>query len=199
MSRSTVVCVTVFPITVGPHFVGSKDDALCGYYGPRSEILAILRNAPQSARMGASRKKLLLDTSIPFHKHYLSPWFIQHDTGMKKFLCTWFGDVCYSCSLTVLPGSAWVVLIYVLQRNFFTSVHSVFPCACFGNLRNLIIVDVIPVGSHSESVQLLEHQVDCVSAWLPISSRGGNQMIMTEATDGQTDGRTDGRTARRWL
>ena len=41
---------------------------------------------------------------------------------MKKFLCTWFGEVCYSCSLTVLPGSVWVVLIYVLQRNFFTSV-----------------------------------------------------------------------------
>ena len=41
---------------------------------------------------------------------------------MKKFLCTWFGEVCYSSSLTVLPGSVWVVLIYVLQRNFFTSV-----------------------------------------------------------------------------
>ena len=41
---------------------------------------------------------------------------------MKKFLCTWLGEVCYSCSLTVLPGPAWVVLIYVLQRIFFTSV-----------------------------------------------------------------------------
>ena len=39
-------------------------------------------------------------------------------TGMKQFLCTRLGEVCYSCSLTVLPGSAWVVLIYVLQRNF---------------------------------------------------------------------------------
>ena len=42
----------------------------------------------------------------------------------EKFLCTWFGEVCYSCSLTVLPGSAWVVLIYVLQINFFTSVRA---------------------------------------------------------------------------
>ena len=41
---------------------------------------------------------------------------------MKKFVCTRFGEVCCSCSLTVLPGPAWVVLNYVLQRNFFTSV-----------------------------------------------------------------------------
>ena len=46
-------------------------------------------------------------------------------TEMKKFLSTWFGEVCYGCSLTVLPGSAWVVLIDVLQRNFFTSVCDV--------------------------------------------------------------------------
>ena len=46
---------------------------------------------------------------------------------MKKFLCTWFGEVCYSCSLTVLPGPAWVVLKYVLQRNFFTSVQPYQP------------------------------------------------------------------------
>ena len=44
-------------------------------------------------------------------------------TEMKKFLCTWFGEVCYSCSLTVLPGPAWVVLNYVLQRIFFTPVE----------------------------------------------------------------------------
>ena len=43
-------------------------------------------------------------------------------TEMKKFLCTWLGEVCYSCSLTVLPGPAWVVLNHVLQRIFFTSV-----------------------------------------------------------------------------
>ena len=49
--------------------------------------------------------------------------FNSNNTELKKFLCTWFGEVCYSCSLTVLPGSAWVVLIYVLQRNFFTSVR----------------------------------------------------------------------------
>ena len=45
-------------------------------------------------------------------------------TEMKKFLCTWLGEVCYSCSLTVLPGPAWVVLNYVLQRIFFTPVNA---------------------------------------------------------------------------
>ena len=45
---------------------------------------------------------------------------------MKKFLCTWFGEVCYSCSLTVLPGPAWVVLIYVLQGIFFHLCTSVW-------------------------------------------------------------------------
>ena len=47
----------------------------------------------------------------------------MHYTEMKKFLCTWLGEVCYSCSLTVLPGPAWVVLNHVLQRIFFTSVE----------------------------------------------------------------------------
>ena len=37
---------------------------------------------------------------------------------MKKIPCTWLGEVCYSCSLTVLPDPVWVVLNYVWQRIF---------------------------------------------------------------------------------
>ena len=37
-------------------------------------------------------------------------------TEMSKILCTWFGEICSCCSLTVLPGPAWVLLNYVLQR-----------------------------------------------------------------------------------
>ena len=46
---------------------------------------------------------------------------------MKKFLCTWLGEVCYSCSLTVLPGPAWVVLNYELQRIFSPLYIPVLP------------------------------------------------------------------------
>ena len=33
-----------------------------------------------------------------------------------------FGEVCYCCSLTVLPGPAWILLIYALHTNLCTSV-----------------------------------------------------------------------------
>ena len=71
---------------------------------------------------------------------------------MKKFLYTWFGEVCYSCSLTVLPGSAWVVLIFVLQRNFFTSVNRMhFFHPIFHNHRPT--VSSIPVPQYPLSLQ----------------------------------------------
>ena len=44
-------------------------------------------------------------------------------TEMSKILCTWLREVCSCCSLTVLPGPAWVLLNYVLQRIFLSSVH----------------------------------------------------------------------------
>ena len=31
-------------------------------------------------------------------------------TEMRFILCTWFGEFCSCCSLTVLPGPAWVLL-----------------------------------------------------------------------------------------
>ena len=43
-------------------------------------------------------------------------------TELRKSSCTWFGDVCLCCSLTTLPGPAWVQLKYVLQRLFLCSV-----------------------------------------------------------------------------
>ena len=45
-------------------------------------------------------------------------------TEMSKILCTWLREVCSCCSLTVLPGPAWVLLIYVLQRILLISVVS---------------------------------------------------------------------------
>ena len=35
---------------------------------------------------------------------------------MRKILCMWLGEVCYSCSLTTLTCPAWAVPNYVLQR-----------------------------------------------------------------------------------
>ena len=34
-------------------------------------------------------------------------------TELRKSLCTWFGDVCSCCSLTALPGRAWVMLSHL--------------------------------------------------------------------------------------
>ena len=31
-------------------------------------------------------------------------------TEMRLILCTWFGEFCSCCSLTALPGPAWVLL-----------------------------------------------------------------------------------------
>lgn len=43
-------------------------------------------------------------------------------TELRKSPCTWFGELCLCCSLTALPGPAWVLLKYVLQRLFLSSV-----------------------------------------------------------------------------
>ena len=55
---------------------------------------------------------------------------------MKKFLCTWFGEVCYSSSLTVLPGPAWVVLCFA--KKFFHLCR-----ADFGGLNNAKLVQSV--------------------------------------------------------
>ena len=48
-------------------------------------------------------------------------------TELRKSPCTWFGEVCLCCSLTALPGPAWVLLKYVLRRLFLSSVLRCFP------------------------------------------------------------------------
>ena len=50
---------------------------------------------------------------------------------MRKSPCMWFGDICSGCFLTALPGPAWVLLKYVLQRLFLSSV-------ILGTLQTLI-------------------------------------------------------------
>ena len=43
---------------------------------------------------------------------YCAPVFSKTTTltEMRFVLCTWFGEFCYCCSLTALPGPAWVLL-----------------------------------------------------------------------------------------
>ena len=33
----------------------------------------------------------------------------RNNTEVEKMACTWFGEICYCCSYTSLPGPAWVV------------------------------------------------------------------------------------------
>ena len=44
-------------------------------------------------------------------------------TEMSEIICTWLREVCSCCSLTVLPGPAWVLLNHVLQRILLISVE----------------------------------------------------------------------------
>ena len=36
-------------------------------------------------------------------------------TEMRFILCTWFGEFCSCCSLTALPGPAWVLLNWICK------------------------------------------------------------------------------------
>ena len=40
--------------------------------------------------------------------------FMRH-TEMRFVLCTWFGEFCACCSLTALPGPAWVLLNWICK------------------------------------------------------------------------------------
>ena len=39
-----------------------------------------------------------------------------HCTEMRFILCTWFGEFCSCCSLTALPGLAWVLLNWICKE-----------------------------------------------------------------------------------
>ena len=50
----------------------------------------------------------------------------KYYTEMRFILCTWLREVCSCCFLTALPGPAWVLLNYVLQRILLISVCTQF-------------------------------------------------------------------------
>ena len=54
-------------------------------------------------------------------------------TEMRFIICTWFGEFCSCCSLTALPGAAWVLLNWIckelisslyLRRGSYSILHS---------------------------------------------------------------------------
>ena len=61
-------------------------------------------------------------------KHLSLRLFLQICTEQRKILCTWLREDCSCCSLTVLPCRAWVLLNYVLQRIFLSSVYKTTVC-----------------------------------------------------------------------
>ena len=62
-----------------------------------------------------------------FYLKYLSlhPTYFRIATEKRKILSMWFGEICSSCSLTVLPGPAWVLHKYVLERIILLSVLAI--------------------------------------------------------------------------
>ena len=40
----------------------------------------------------------------------------EGNTEMRFILCTWFGEFCSCCSLTPLPGPAWVLLNWICKE-----------------------------------------------------------------------------------
>ena len=48
-------------------------------------------------------------------------------TEAGKMACTWFGEIPSCCSLTFLLGPAWVLLTYVLQTIFSSTVSTILP------------------------------------------------------------------------
>ena len=118
-----------------PHMLFTTDPLIGRHYVSIIEFQGETfskRSGDRNYRLTAARTKAVRKAHVLIH--------LDTCTGVKKFLCTWFGEVCYSCSLTVLPGSAWVVLIYVLQRNFFTSVQGSLPFVCWV-LRGLVLLN----------------------------------------------------------
>ena len=60
---------------------------------------------------------------------------VDMDTELRKSPCTWFGEVCLFCSLTALPGPAWILLNCVLQRLFLyiKEIAKICHVRCLGN------------------------------------------------------------------
>ena len=43
-------------------------------------------------------------------------------TELRKFLCTWFGEVCFCCCLSLLPQLAWNILA-TRYKDFFSALY----------------------------------------------------------------------------
>ena len=67
----------------------------------------------------------------PFDRGYV--WLRSHpnwsNTEMRFILCTWFGEFCSCCSLTVLPGPAWVLLNWIC-KELISSLY-LYTVGCF--------------------------------------------------------------------
>ena len=104
--------------------LSSRNGLSVGQLESQGSLISIssdeMRNSADGTLLHCPHIILPLYKLMAWYKYF--PFYI---TEMKKFLCTWLGEVCYSCSLTVLSGPAWVVLNYVWQRIFFTPVYAV--------------------------------------------------------------------------
>ena len=49
-------------------------------------------------------------------------------TEISNKACTWFREVCSCCSLTALPGPAWVLFSRICQPFFEISINSNSNC-----------------------------------------------------------------------
>ena len=47
---------------------------------------------------------------------YQSDYALVLFPEMRFILCTWFGELCSCCSLTALPGPAWVLLNWICKE-----------------------------------------------------------------------------------
>ena len=82
----------------------------------------------------------------------------------EKILCLWLGEVCYCCSLTILPYPAWV-LVLVLFVNKISPVYSQHSRICPTGIE----VDQ-PMSPHYERSAIVATGNDRVRDWWYFSS-----------------------------
>ena len=62
-----------------------------------------------------------MEFRLSMHFVYTSRFCGRYSTKAEKMACSWFGEILFCCSLTILLGPAWVLLKYVLQKKIFGS------------------------------------------------------------------------------
>ena len=91
-----------------------------------TDRLASQKGLPKCLLLATSPREQS-DISVPAHvtsstcASVVFMTFCLH-TELRKSLCKWFGEICSCCSLTALPGSAWVLVKFVLHRLFLSFV-----------------------------------------------------------------------------